>query len=61
MEGHTGKMWKAVITLDGDTFTQVQILGDDVITTIRNFTDEECICTYRYKDVVCTRWHKVVD
>lgn len=54
-----GRKVKSVITLDGNTFSQIQ-KSDKPSTVIREFSESELVATCDYGGVVTKRWYKVV-
>ncbi|KAG5680733.1 hypothetical protein PVAND_010223 [Polypedilum vanderplanki] len=54
-----GRKVQTVITLDGNTMTQVE-KGEKKSVIVREFSDSEVVVTCEYDGVVSKRWYKVV-
>lgn len=54
-----GRRVKNTFTLDGNTLTEKQI-GEETLTVVREFFDDEMIATTYYANVVCKSWCKAV-
>lgn len=54
-----GRKVKNTFTIDGNILTEKQI-GDQTLTIVREFFDDEMIATTYYGNVVCKGWCKVV-
>ncbi|KAL7034682.1 hypothetical protein ACKWTF_008055 [Chironomus riparius] len=54
-----GRKVQTVITLDGDTMTQVE-KGEKKSEIIREFSDTELVVTCTFDEIVSKRWYKLV-
>jgi hypothetical protein len=49
---------KSIITLEGNTLTHTQVIGDLTAITTRSFNGDEMVTTYSAKGVTATRTYK---
>lgn len=54
-----GRTVKSVITIEGNTMTTTQ-KGEHPTTIVREFSENECVMTVTYEDVVAKRWYKAL-
>ena len=52
-----GRKVKSVMTLEGNTLTQIQ-KGDTLSKIVREFSDTELVVTLIFGDVTAKRWYK---
>lgn len=55
-----GREVKSVCTFEGDNRLIHEQKGEKPTTIVREFKEDEMVATMTIKDIICTRWYKLV-